>query len=136
MTRFQLFTKKIKYIYISVLYMALIFFLSSIPVDEHKIADHSFARRLTQNILHIPMFGLLVFFWVKACEDNGLQTKKAFIYSLAITVCYAAFDELHQSFIPGRYATLSDFSLDVIGCLAGPIVYAIYAKRHKLNLTG
>jgi VanZ family protein len=32
---------------------------------------------------------------------------------------YGVFDEWHQSFVPGRYASLTDVALDVAGAVLG-----------------
>ena len=114
-----------KSIILPIVYMFFIFVLSSIPAQEGKLAGDSFTRRVIQNLLHIPLFGLLAFLWMRAFNKNNLLVKKALIYSLIITVLYAAFDELHQYFVPGRYATLGDFLFNTVGCAGGIFVYTL-----------
>jgi VanZ family protein len=41
---------------------------------------------------------------------------------IAIAVGYAATDELHQMFVPGRTASLSDLLADAMGVVAGAIL--------------
>ena len=113
-----------KAIILPILYMIFIFILSSIPIED-KIAGHSFIREAMQNLLHIPLFGLLAFLWMRAFNKNNLLFKKALICSLIITVLYATFDELHQYFVPGRYATLGDLLLNTVGCAGGVFVYTL-----------
>jgi VanZ family protein len=42
-----------------------------------------------------------------------------------LTVLYAASDELHQAFVPGRNASLMDIGIDALGALVG-LVPAFY----------
>ncbi len=111
-----------------ILYMGFIFVLSSIPGNEEKIREYSLAKQVFQNLLHIPLFGLLSFLWVSALTNNNTRLKKALTLGLIITVIYALFDEMHQSFVPGRYAGLGDFTLDAIGSLGGLLAYWLIDK--------
>lgn len=120
-------------IVLPILYMALIFVLSSIPMKEDELTEYTLARQMFQNLLHIPLFGFLAFLWMRVFVKNKLQFKKALIYALLITVLYAAFDEFHQYFVPGRYATFSDFFLNVIGCLGGLFAYMRLANYKPLT---
>lgn len=59
-------------------------------------------------------------------------------YSLIIGVIYASSDEIHQAFIPGRSAQLTDVILDSIGVLFGILliyifVYIIYKQKNIKN---
>src|ERR1700734_1698647 len=45
--------------------------------------------------------------------------------AIAIVGCYAAFDEFHQSFVPGRTAAVSDVLLDTAGGIAAQVVVAL-----------
>lgn len=59
--------------------------------------------------------------------------------SMIIGVIYAATDEIHQAFVPGRGPLVTDVILDSIGVLTGIcivlLVYKIICKmcRHKYN---
>ncbi len=45
--------------------------------------------------------------------------------AIAIVGCYAAFDEFHQAFVPGRTAAVSDVLLDTAGGIAAQVVVAL-----------
>ena len=54
--------------------------------------------------------------------------------SLAVSVIYAISDELHQMFVPGRGAQITDVLIDSAGALLGIVIYALIkllAVRHK-----
>ena len=42
-------------------------------------------------------------------------TQRDFVIGFAIAVAYAASDEFHQRFVPGRYADLADLYADAVG---------------------
>ena len=49
------------------------------------------------------------------------------LFGWAFATCYAATDELHQLFVPGRAGMLSDVVLDSCGALAGATLVALVA---------
>jgi len=101
--------------------MGLIFILSSISMDG-KSEHLKFLMELTptvQNLLHIPMFGLLAYLWLNALTKNGCPAKKKLIITIIITLGYGCLDEFHQLFVPGRYASLSDVVMNIMGITIG-----------------
>ena len=100
--------------------MGLIFVLSSIPGQAF---EPIFISSIITNLLHIPLFGLLAFLWMKAFDNKDVRLNKALIYTMIITIIYAAFDEFHQSFVPGREASLGDFIFDALGCIGALFIY-------------
>ena len=56
--------------------------------------------------------------------------KRTFILMLGIALFIGAIDELYQIYIPGRVASLYDFSADVAGalCSVGLFTYIIFKK--------
>ncbi|MDE5909227.1 MAG: VanZ family protein [Lachnospiraceae bacterium] len=66
----------------------------------------------------------LVVLWHKPAKLGSL----AVILQLVIS---AGLDEFHQSFIPGRYASLKDVAIDTAGGIAGILVIAIVIKIKK-----
>ncbi|MCK4463627.1 MAG: VanZ family protein [Candidatus Omnitrophica bacterium] len=110
---------------IPVLYMMFIFILSSIPGEAY---EPIFINTVISNMLHIPLFGVLAFLWMRTFANKKVRLNKAFIYTMIITIVYAAFNEFHQSFVPGREMSLGDFAMDTLGCIA-----AIYLYRRKVK---
>ena len=107
---------------IPALYMMFIFILSSIPGQAF---EPILISSIITNLLHIPLFGLLAFLWMKAFDNKKVALNKAIIYTVIITIVYAAFDEFHQSFVPGRDASIGDLFLDTLGCIVGIYIYSI-----------
>lgn len=116
-------------ILIPILYMAFIFILSSIPATEDNKMAGVYIQPTLQNILHIPLFGLLAFLWMRFFSNKGFPLHKTLMFSLTIVILYAIFDELHQYFVPGRYASLGDLIFNIVGCVVFAFYYAKTTKR-------
>jgi VanZ family protein len=98
------------------IYMAAIFVVSaqSDPPMPPGIPDKS---------LHaVAYFGLAAFvFRALAGRVPARVTWRRAAFALAITVAYAASDELHQLVVPGRSADVFDLLADTIGASLGLI---------------
>ena len=74
-------------------------------------------QQIVSNLLHIPAFAALTFFWLKSFRreryllSNSLILLGVFLFSIS--------DEIHQSFVPGRTASLMDIGLNALGILLG-----------------
>jgi VanZ family protein len=105
--------------------MALIFVSSSIPMDGES-KHFKFVVQLAptiQNLLHIPVFGLLVYLWMNSLSRHGFSRIQTLIITIIITAGYGIFDEFHQLFVPGRYASFSDFLFKILGCTIGITIF-------------
>ena len=118
-----------------ILLMILIFIESSIPMDggADNIAFLTNLDPNIQNLLHIPLYGTLAFLWLNFFCSSGKLTKQIVFYSLIITICYGCLDEVHQSFIKGRYGGLLDVYLNIIGAVAGTIFFWYLKKRRRFK---
>lgn len=115
--------------------MAVVFVLSSIPGK----GDGKAARLLAafdpqlQNLLHLPLFALLQYLWLRGLAAQGVRGAGLFAGSLLITLGYGVFDEFHQYFVPGRYASLTDLLLNLTGALLGVLVYRLTLRHAVLE---
>lgn len=61
-----------------------------------------------------------------------LYWKKRLLIGAAATVLFAALDEFHQSFVPGRSGNLTDVCIDSIGVIAASLcLYIFFIIREK-----
>lgn len=105
----------------------MVFTLSSIPqlptpdlgFDNADKAVH-FVEYLGLALLVLRAFGNL-----SASGNIG----KAYFWAVVIAVVFAALDEYHQSFVPGRQADLYDLLADTAGVAVGTIVYFLAGRR-------
>lgn len=115
------------------LFMGLIFIESSIPMDGGP-EDILFLTNLNpqiQNLLHIPLYGILAFLWMGYFSRAGIGERQMAVFSLLITIFYGCLDEIHQTFVPGRYGGLMDIYLDSIGAVLGVIVFRRFRQAGK-----
>jgi len=85
---------------------------------------------------------IFVFFWLGVFTANTIRQtteNKKRIFSISLIWCtvYAAFDELHQHFVPGRACMWQDWLLDTVGASLGIVLvlYSIRRKRKNKNLS-
>jgi len=128
----KIFFKKSQFL-LPVLLMALIFVFSSIPVpiDQNKPNFFIFLNPGIQNLLHIPLFGILSYFWIRALTiSKHLDWKKIFVALIALSA-FGCLDEFHQTFVPGRYGSFLDIILNFIGIVLG--IFFFCKKYNKTN---
>jgi len=103
-------------------YMGGIYWLSSIPgnIDPEEAGLYgiiSWTPPALQNLLHIPLFGILAWLWYRTLgcwfSSRGVLLSLSFLFATG----YGVVDEYHQLQVPGRYASLTDIALNVLGVL-------------------
>ncbi len=100
--------------------MVLTFIVSSIPGDDQATGRLlGFVPPAVQNLLHIPLFGLLAWTWCRALETPARHTWQVVAIAMPISIGWSIFDELHQLYVPGRYASLTDLGLNLTGIAIG-----------------
>lgn len=65
---------------------------------------------------------------------DGIKGVRIPVISAVIAIAFAATDEFHQTFVPGRYGCVLDVLIDAAGSIIGLIiVYIIYKNmcKHK-----
>ncbi len=101
-----------------VAWAGLIFALSSIPDLGTGLGTWDLVLRKGAHAAEFAVLGLLL---VRALGREAA--------ALAVGIAYAASDELHQHFVPGRQGSLLDVALDSVGVAVG-----VYAVRKLLRL--
>ena len=105
-------------------YAALIIFMSSIPGYELPSAPFLNGDKLV-HALEFGLFGMLLF---RAVRFPPL-CQSPFRLALALGIPFAATDEIHQLFVPGRSCDILDFLADC----AGIILFAwISSRQHPM----
>ena len=126
-----------------ILWMSFIFFMSNQPAEVSS-QQSDFAVQLF-NILGIDFnsyFGNLATFIIRKSAHMTeyfilfllwyrvfllyVDNKKAKFYTLLLVFMYAASDEFHQTFVPGRSGEFKDVMIDTFGGLIAYIVIIIY----------
>jgi len=80
---------------------------------------------------HLLGYALLSAAYFRALDkDKGFRPSQLFA-SLCLTILYAASDEFHQRFTPGRNASPWDVCIDTIGGLAGLTILCLARMRSQ-----
>jgi len=102
--------------------MGLIYFLSAQPHLTTGLGVWDFILRKGA---HMTEYGLLWFLWYRALGHRRTWA------AIAISVAYAATDELHQTHVAGRHGTPVDVLIDSVG-IAIAIAVSARAARGPL----
>lgn len=135
-----------------ILWMLLIFFLSSQPASESNNLSTGVTELIIKSIgkllpldietstiintvsklnhyvrksAHFISYLILGVLVLNAFIKCKIEKKKAIIYSIIICVFYSISDEVHQLFVPGRGGQLKDVVIDSCGTLVGIIIYSL-----------
>ncbi|GAF73847.1 unnamed protein product [marine sediment metagenome] len=98
------------------LWMGMIFVASSrssLPFVLNKTVD-----LVIKKAGHVTEYGALAFLlWRAISKERGWPVLPSFGGAFFLSLLYAASDEFHQTFVPGRDGTLTDVGLDALGAL-------------------
>ncbi len=108
----------------ALLMMTLIFGFSSIP--SHEMPEFGALDLSIKKFGHALGYGLLALSY-----QRGLGGKRPWL-AWIMAATYAASDEIHQSFVPGRGPSVWDVLLfDNFGALAGLWAGSLFRKRNQ-----
>lgn len=98
------------------LYMGVIWTLSSFPANAVvELPDLSLDSFIKES-MHLIEFAILYLLFVFAMHTTNIPFSKKINLVCAVIAClYGVTDEIHQSFVPSRSATLIDVVKDVTG---------------------
>ena len=75
---------------------------------------------------HMIGYALLAMACFWAAYGDTKNMIRSVIISLSIAIAYAALDEYHQSFRPGRYPSVTDVGIDAVGAIIGVGIAAFF----------
>ncbi len=152
--------KKIRKFIPMLIVMLLIFFFSCMEGDESADTSVAFLKafvKLVKGMSHKDFsvevlgaahliirkcahfseylaLGVTVMLWM---WDLVKTTRCGLLYPELVCMLYAATDELHQYFVPGRYGTWTDVLIDSCGAFTGIFIfYKIYKSRENKGKSG
>lgn len=109
----------------ALLWAVIIIFVSSIPRIETPVTRLEGCDKIAHFVEYF-ILGWALRFWSRDGRP-GL---------LAGGIAFAAFDEIHQHYIPGREMSLWDFVADAAGVTAGFLIMGAVYKRRARRRTG
>jgi VanZ family protein len=113
--------------------MGVIFILSAQPALPHY--PDTLFDLILKKAAHMIGYAMLAFLlWRALSRGRGALSRSASVTAFLVSVLYAASDEYHQTFVPGRSGALSDVGLDTVGALVALLVVeSLGRKREDLN---
>jgi hypothetical protein len=103
-----------------VAWAGLIFALSSIPDLGTGLGTWDLVLR---KVAHAAEYAVLGFLLLRAVGREPA--------ALALGIAYAASDELHHHFVPGRQGSVLDVLLDTVGVAAGVVAFRALSGRDR-----
>jgi len=103
----------------ALLWMGLIFALSArstVPVPPGLTTE------LTSIAGHFCAYAVLSALLWWAIDPRAMPARQRMVLALAVAVMFGLTDEWHQSFVPGRNASLLDIAVDGIGAICGLVL--------------
>jgi len=98
--------------------MAVIFVLSG---QETLDSGLGWIDTLLRKLAHFGEYALLCALWWRALRTL-VGGERALLFAVTVASAYAATDEFHQSFVPGRYGSPVDWLIDVAGAAAAAVL--------------
>jgi VanZ family protein len=116
----------------AVIYAALIFHFSSesnpLPVLTRNVWDKA---------LHAVEYAGLALLVSHAWQQEGVGRGSMLVLAMIVTMLYAASDEVHQLWVPGRESSMFDWSADAIGGAAGAaFFYCVVSGFSRTGVAG
>jgi VanZ family protein len=116
-----------------ILYAGLIFLGSSLPQSQIHIPFS-----IKDKVLHFIEYGIMGYLLMRSAirwSDNMRAMTLILLVILAGSV-YAASDEIHQYFVPGRSCDIYDWLADVMGLVSGITIPFIIGLKKGIIKTG
>ncbi len=92
-------------------------------------------NNLLRKSTHLTEYAVLAVFLYNTLKPVGdpSWSRKAALWALLASECYALTDEFHQAFVPGRHSSLFDCAIDTTGAFLGLVVLSnvIVVLRRK-----
>ena len=111
------------------------YFFASGPVDPNAPPTGfnmlEYLEKIVRKVAHFTEFFLLGSLSISLFSLWMNSGKKCMLIVFFQLVISAAFDEIHQFFVPGRYASVSDVILDTIGGMTGVICLYFWINRKR-----
>lgn len=104
--------------------------------EEEKEEITQKLEPIVRKLAHFSIYMVIGFLLMALVSTYEIEKRKGIFISLGLGILYASLDEIHQSFIPGRSAKVTDVLLDTIGITVGIMVIVmgvkmLTTKKHK-----
>lgn len=108
---------------------------ASLSPEEQKDAVDAL-QAVVRTCAHVSEYAALGFLLYGAVRSSGFKRGRLALFSEIFCLLYAALDEIHQYFVPGRACQIGDVIADSCGALAGIVflwLILLIVNRRKNN---
>jgi VanZ family protein len=110
--------------------MSVIFILSAQPsLPQHPEALLDLILKKAGHMVGYGILALLL--WRAFSRGRGALSRSALVAAFVVSILYAASDEYHQTFVPGRNGTLVDVGFDAVGALVALLVVGSLGRKGR-----
>ena len=104
----------------AVIGMTALFALSAVPQPEQAGLPRIIMLPPTwQNLLHVPAYFILAMLWWRTLRTQKWSVTASVTAAVLVSVVYGVLDEVHQYFVPGRFLSVTDAMLNLVGAVLG-----------------
>lgn len=96
--------------------------------------QNAFAEKIDHPVrkcAHASEYALLAILIMLLMGSYGVTGKRRLCFCLICVAVYAATDEFHQLFVPGRSGQLTDVLIDTAGGMMGCVIFVLAGKAGK-----
>ena len=111
----------------AIIVMVLIFIASATPGSE--LPRFGFWDIFVKKGGHMLGYALLTAAYFHALNNGRSITRFQLIVAVCLAILYAATDEWHQSFTPGRTSSIRDVCIDAVGGFIGLALWCLIRNR-------
>lgn len=103
------------------------------PVSIEHLGYFKFVEFFIRKGAHFFSYFVIGFFWLLGLRKRVRHEWLTILLAVLLSIGYASFDELRQSFNPGRTALMADVLLDTAGAVVGIAMakFLVYKKIIK-----
>ncbi len=109
---------------LAVSWMTLIFLLSAQPTLPMPVVFSGLDK-----LLHALCYGVLGFFLARSFSPPEVAAWRRVVLITVIVTAYGITDEYHQSYVPGRHASIWDVLADGVGGFAAALTMHWHYRR-------
>ncbi len=97
-----------------------------VPIDPaRKLYWIAFLEPHLRKAAHMTEFAVLFLLWMRALNKASADQIRSVFIAAGVCILYAASDEFHQLFVPGRSGMLTDVCIDAFGVLIAAFFYLL-----------
>lgn len=108
---------------------------SRFVLDVFQIAESLTTQKIIRKLAHFSIYACMGICWTNFLYSINLSKKQCFVIAILMCFLFAASDEWHQTFVPGRSGELLDVGLDTLGAMIGTSLmiffYRLKTKKHQ-----